>query len=155
MDVFRILKEPYLTNPLSVIGAEKAPGRWNPKGLGILYTSSSPALALLETMVHFPAVDYDALPTLRLFTLRFPEEEIWWIDPAILPPQWQQPAQLPVTQRFFEQWQQQPSYLALAIPSAVLDVSYNFLIHPAHPHFAKVEIVFQKDIVFERRLWKQ
>lgn len=154
MNVFRILKQPYLTDPLSVIGAEKPPGRWNPKGLGILYTSSSPALALLETMVHFPAIDYQDLPTLRLFTLHVPDEEIRWVNPALLPQDWDNPAQLPLTQTYFQEWLLTPSELVLAVPSAVLDVSWNYLIHPQHPRFEEVQILNQKDIVLERRLWK-
>lgn len=155
MDVYRILKEPYWNDPLSVVGAERSPGRWNQAGQGILYTSSSPALSLLETMVHLPQVDYDALPALRLFSLQLPDEAIWWIDPAILPQNWQDPSLQPVTQRFFEHWQQQPTYLALAVPSAILDVSYNFLIHPAYPRFGDLTIQYQKAIEFERRLWKR
>lgn len=154
MDVFRILKEPYWTDPLSVVGAQKAPGRWNPKGLGILYTSSSPALALLETMVHFPAVDYEDLPALRLFTLSIPDDEIRWANPALLPPDWDDPAQLPVTQTHFQEWLLTPSELVLAVPSAVLAVSWNFLIHPQHPRFEQIQILHQKDIALERRLWK-
>lgn len=154
MNVFRILKQPYLTNPLSVIGAKKAPGRWNPRGPGILYTSSSPALALLETMVHFPAVDYQDLPALRLFTLHVPDEEIRWVNPALLPEDWNEPTQLPVTQTYFQEWLLTPSELVLAVPSAVLDVSWNYLIHPQHPRFEEVHILNQRDIVLERRLWK-
>ena len=154
MDVYRILKEPYWTDPLSVVGAEKSAGRWNPPGLGILYTSSSPALALLETMVHFPAVNYDDLPALRLFTLRVPDDEIRWINPAFLPQNWDDPVQRPVTQTYFWEWLSMPLELVLAVPSVVLDVSYNFLVHPKHPRFEEMKILYQKNIDFERRLWK-
>ena len=152
MDVFRILREPYWIDPLSVVGAEKAPGRWNPKGLGILYTSSSPALALLEIMVHFPAVSYDDLPAMRLFSLRVPDNSIRWVDPGALPEGWDQPGQLPVTQTYFQEWLQIPSDLVLAVPSAVLDISWNYLIHPQHPHFKEIQILNHRDIKLEPRL---
>lgn len=65
MQIYRILKEPYWHDPLSVVGAEMAGGRWNPPGLGVLYAATSPALALLETLVHFPKVSYHQLPKLH------------------------------------------------------------------------------------------
>lgn len=154
MDVYRILKEPYWDNPLSVVGAEKAPGRWNPKGVGILYTSSSPALALLEIMVHFPAVQYADLPALRLFTLRVPDDTIRWVDPTRLPYGWADPVQVPVTQIYFMEWLAEPVDLALAVPSAVLDVSWNYLLHPQHFRFGDVQILSQKDLIVEPRLWR-
>ena len=76
MNVYRILKEPYWDDPLSVIGAEITGGRWNPPGQGILYTATSPELALLETLVHFPKVVYKQLPRLRVFTLEIPGGEV-------------------------------------------------------------------------------
>lgn len=155
MDVYRMLKEPYWTDPLSVVGAEKAPGRWNPRGLGILYTSSSPALALLEIMVHFPAVRYEDLPAMRLFKLHVPDEGIRWADPNQLPVNWDQPEQVPVTQTYFGEWLQTPSDLVIAVPSAVLSVSWNYLIHPNHSQFSQIRVDSQQDIRLERRLWKR
>ncbi|WP_227699234.1 RES domain-containing protein [Spirosoma radiotolerans] len=41
-------------------------GRWNPPGVGILYTSASPELALLEQIVHLRSLPYSDLPRLVL-----------------------------------------------------------------------------------------
>ena len=154
MDVFRILKEPFWTDPLSVRGAEIAPGRWNTSGQGILYTSSSPALALLETIAHLPQSAYEQLPALRLFTLSIPQEDVRWIDPRSLPIDWAEPEQLPLTQPFFSEWLNEPADLALAVPSAILLVSVNFLIHPQHPRFDQIQIRSGYDLPFNRRLWR-
>lgn len=51
MIVFRLGKEKY-KNDLSGIGAEKFGGRWNSKGVRMVYTSQSRALANLEVAVH-------------------------------------------------------------------------------------------------------
>ena len=51
MHVFRISKKAHI-NDLSGIGAGLYGGRWNPKGINLVYTSSSIALASLEYLVH-------------------------------------------------------------------------------------------------------
>jgi len=153
--VYRILKEPYWHDPLSVIGAEIAGGRWNPPGLGILYTATSPELALLETLVHFPGVNYDQLPRLRLFTLQIPDGEIRWIYPDLLPDAWADATALPLTQRVFMEWLQQPVDLGLGVPSAVLDISYNIILHPKHPFFSDIQVLGQQDLLLDRRLWNR
>lgn len=154
MNVYRILKEPYWGDPLSVVGAEMAGGRWNPPGIGILYTATSPALAVLETLVHFPRVMYDQLPRLRIFTLQIPDQAVRWIYPDLLPDEWADPVALPLTQFLFEEWLQQPADLGLGVPSAVMDISYNILLHPKHPRYGDIVVVSGDDLILDRRLWR-
>lgn len=45
---------------LSGAGARIYGGRWNEKGIAVVYTASSPALATVELLVH---VDANLLPT--------------------------------------------------------------------------------------------
>lgn len=153
MKVYRILKEPYWHDPLSAIGAERTGGRWNPPGQGILYTASSPELALLETLVHFPKVIYDQLPRLRVFTLAVPDGEIRWIYPELLPDEWAEPTALPLTQAIFREWLQNPFDVGLGVPSAVVDISYNVLLHPKHPIYSTIRVVGEQDLILDRRLW--
>ena len=153
MNVYRILKEPWWHDPLSVTGAQMAGGRWNPPGMGILYTATSPELAVLETLVHFPKVSYDQLPRLRVFTLLIPDGEIRWIDPAFLPDEWAEPTALPLTQSVFREWLAHPLDLGIGLPSAVVDMSYNVLLHPLHPLYETVQLVAHSDLLLDRRLW--
>lgn len=153
MQVYRINKEPYQDDPLSVIGSERHGGRWNPKGRGILYTSQSPELALLETLVHLPPVGLAELPRLWLSTLSLPEgaETVFWIAPDRLPAYWQS-GTLVLTQGILTDWLNEPFCLALAVPSAIIDVSYNLLLHPQHPAFAEVAVVGQRPLPLDSRL---
>lgn len=153
MHVYRILKEPYWHDPLSVVGAEIAGGRWNPPGLSLLYTATSPALALLETLIHFPKVSYDQLPRLRTFTLEIPDGEVRWIYPNLLPDEWAEPTALPLTQTIFLEWSQNPADLGLGVPSAIMDISYNVLVHPRHPLYQNITVVNAPDILLDQRLW--
>ncbi|CCH54264.1 RES domain protein [Fibrisoma limi BUZ 3] len=153
MNVYRILKEPYWDDPLSVIGADIAGGRWNPPGRGILYTATSPELALLETLVHFPKVIYEQLPRLRVFTLEVPDGEVRWIYADLLPDEWAEPTALPLTQTIFAEWLEQPADLGLGVPSAVVDISYNVLLHPQHSLYQTIQVVDEHDLTLDRRLW--
>ena len=53
MIVYRLLQAACQNEPLSGQGAALYGGRWNPKGLSLLYTTESPALSLLEVL-HQP-----------------------------------------------------------------------------------------------------
>jgi len=155
MDVYRIHKEPYHREPLSVVGSYRHGGRWNPKGMGILYTSRTPELALLETLVHLPPLTLAELPQLWLTTLRLPDEadNIFWLDSTKLPPYWKR-GTLGETQTILTDWLQAPFCLALAVPSVILEISYNLLLHPQHASFAEVEVVSQSPLSLDSRLRK-
>jgi len=156
MEVYRINKEPYHTDPLSVIGSHRHGGRWNPKGIGILYTSRTPELALLETLVHLPPLTLPELPQLWLSTLRLPDElenAVFWLAPDRLPPYWRTGA-LTDTQAILTDWLLAPFSLAIAVPSAIIDISYNLLLHPQHPAFAQVKVVAQRPLSLDGRLVK-
>ncbi len=157
MDVYRINKEPYRTDPLSVIGSHRYGGRWNPKGIGILYTSRTPELALLETLVHLPPTTLPELPQLWLSTLHLPDElenAVFWLAPDRLPHYWRT-GSLAETQTILTDWLLDPFSLAIAVPSAIIDTSYNLLLHPQHPAFARVEVVAQRSLPLDGRLVKQ
>ena len=63
-------------------------GRWNPPGVGVLYTTEHPALALVEILVHMPQVPYSELPTYRLFTLEIPDQNQRVLTAEELPAYW-------------------------------------------------------------------
>lgn len=155
MDVYRINKEPYHLDPLSVVGSQRYGGRWNPKGVGILYTSRTPELALLETIVHLPPVTLPELPRLWLTTLRLPDEPdtVFWLDADRLPAYWQT-GTLTETQTILSEWLISPFSLAIAVPSAILSLSYNLLLHPDHPAFDRIEQVSQISLPLDGRLVK-
>ena len=88
MIVYRIAKAKHIKD-LSGIGAKLHGGRWNHKGIAMIYTSESRALATLEYRVHIP---YPIVPskyriaTLEISNRIIPEE----IPKSKLPMNWQE-----------------------------------------------------------------
>lgn len=60
MRVLRLVAAPFAKQAFVGEGARVAGGRWNPKGVPVVYTAASLALAALELLVH---TDDDLLPT--------------------------------------------------------------------------------------------
>jgi RES domain-containing protein len=52
---WRIFKKKHKASALTGEGARRFGGRWNSRGVGVIYTSASPSLAILEILVHLQA----------------------------------------------------------------------------------------------------
>lgn len=153
LTVYRTVKTKYENEPLSTEGARLFGGRWNPKGYGILYTTSSPALALVESLVHQPRVRFEKLPKLILFTLEIPDNCLTY-SPEELPAYWDD-ERYEQTQWILRDWLNTPSKLVAAVPSVVVPMSCNYLLHPAHPDFGQIRVVKQEPFPIEKRLWRE
>lgn len=155
MNVYRLNKEPYQAEPLSVEGSRLHGGRWNPKGIGVLYASATPELSLLEILVHLPPLPFAQLPKLWLSTLSLPDDPqaVFYLDPAKLPNFWRT-GTLTETQPLLMEWLLEPFCLGLGVPSVVMPLSYNVLLHPQHPDFMNIEVVDQRAFPLDERLLK-
>ncbi|MFZ1730024.1 MAG: RES domain-containing protein [Bacteroidota bacterium] len=119
-------------------GASQYPGRWNERGIPIVYTAESLSLAALEMLVHLPGPSilqrYQAIP------VSFDEALCRQLSPADLSPDWaDDPAPLS-TRVLGSQWIADASSVVLAVPSAVVPIERIFLINPRHPDFPELTI---------------
>ncbi|MDB5239818.1 MAG: molybdenum transporter substrate-binding protein [Spirosoma sp.] len=162
LTVYRTVKAKYIHEPLSTEGARLFGGRWNPKGYPLLYTTSSPALALVESLVHQPQIRYEKLSALYLFTLELPghyddaadsPDNVTHHPLDVLPPYWNEES-YERTQWILLDWLNQPKTLVAAVPSVVVPMSVNYLIHPAHPSFKDIRVVKSERFPVEPRLWR-
>ena len=152
--LYRLVKASFLMTPLSVEGSRRWGGRWNPPGVGILYTSSSPELTLLEQLVHLPTLPYQDLPRLCLLTLALSQQPRI-LQPNELPANWRDEADFTPNHLLLADWLANPDVLALGVPSAVVSESLNYLLHPLHPLFADIEVIQSKPFPVDPRLWRQ
>ena len=133
---------------LSGMGAKLYGGRWNPAGIPLIYTAASPELAHSEFMIHLknlpPATSY-------LVVLQIPDENILEIKVENLPEGWRNRANMHLTQEFTKTWFKESKYLAMRVPSAIVPMSYNYLINPNHSDIEKVNIIQSELFIFDER----
>ena len=151
MIVFRLTKGTY-KNDLSGKGAELAGGRWNSKGLPMLYTSSSRALCMAEVAVHLPLhlipVDY------WLVSIELPDDvEAFEIQFKSLPNDWDTFPHSASTQKIGDQFLLAGDKMIFKAPSAVVKGDFNLLFNPRHSEFRTVKIIESEPFEFDSRLF--
>jgi RES domain-containing protein len=150
MRVYRIAKNKYI-HDLSGTGARMYGGRWNDKGIAVVYTSESRALATVEYLVHLPL---SIIPTeLSIASIEIPDdasrEEI---STSELPANWRDyPAPLELAE-LGTHWALTNDTLLLRVPSAVVNHEFNILINPSHSEMKQVTIAHIEEYRFDQRL---
>lgn len=150
MIVYRLSKEKY-KNDLSGKGAELAGGRWNSKGVAMLYTSESRALCLAEIAVHIPI---GMLPKdYFLIEIEIPENSIFTISGKQLPSDWHSFPHSSATQDLGDKFIAQNEFLILKVPSAVVKGDFNYLINPRNSLVNEAKISRTESFQFDKRLF--
>ena len=149
MILYRLSKRKYRSD-LSGKGAELFGGRWNSKGVAMLYTSQSRALAFAEVAIHIPIgiVPKDYF----LVSISIPDKAgILQLTDTDLPPDWRSNPHSNSTQKIGDQFIAEAKYLVLKVPSAVVPGDYNFLINPNHSQMKGVVIEDIEPFEFDSR----
>lgn len=149
MIVYRLSKEKFHLD-LSGKGAELYGGRWNSKGVAMLYTSQSRALAFAEVAIHIPVgiVPKDYF----LISISFPDTaSILKLADTDVPPDWRSNPHSNSTQKIGDQFIAESKYLVLQVPSAVVPGDFNFLINPNHAQIKEVVINAVEPFEFDSR----
>ncbi len=152
MFVFRISKKTHIFD-LTGIGAGLYGGRWNPKGINMVYTSSSIALASLEYLVH----NFHLLSTAEICLAKIEvgtPSSIFEYPTAKLPLDWNiMLKQQYATQQIGKEFYINGTDFILKVPSAIVPGEFNLLLNPNHGHHSKTKIVEVIDpFVFDQRL---
>ena len=151
MLVYRLLQAAYRHEPLSGQGAALYGGRWNPKGLSLLYTTGSPALSLLEVLVH---INPKRIPDYYLITIDVPDSmRSYRVDE--LPTEWRATgsARLLPSQTFLLEWLREPHELLVQVPSSIVPLMPNYLINPRHPLFSNCQVISSAPFEIDERLY--
>ena len=151
MELFRITQEKY-ADDLSGNGARLYGGRWNSEGLFAVYTSSTRALALLETLAHTPAKMLNEKIYL-LITLSIPDS----IQPEILDTNklaagWDAPDARSLTKKLGDNFLRSKKGLLLLVPSVLIAEENNYIMNPLHMDMKKLKLVNKRRINFDARV---
>lgn len=148
MKVYRISKNQFI-HDLSGYGAAHYPGRWNSKGVFVLYTAATASLALLESVVH---MDKLLRTGYSLATIILPDDTIQTIHIEDLPRGWDTFPPSEKLKSVADQFVRASAFLALKIPSSIMPEDNNFLINPQHPAFNQVKIDNVRELTIDSRL---
>jgi RES domain-containing protein len=145
----------YSADDLSGEGAKRSGGRWNRKGSPILYTSSSRALACLETIVHLAGGD--PLPLNRyLVEIRIPQAD--WDSRTIFDPTtnvgWDAEPMGKVSLDWGMDWVRRGHTLLAEVPSVIIPEEVNILVNPQHTNARTLTATKVRKWLYDSRLLK-
>ena len=148
-EAWRIVKEKHAATAFSGEGAAKTGGRWNSRGVPVVYTSSTKSLAALEILVHLnPPVLFKYVA----IRIKFDEALIEIVSPKALPADWRVEPPPPSSKGVGDAWVREARSAVLALPSLIVSGEPNYLLNPAHPDFKKISIGKPEGFSFDPRL---
>jgi RES domain-containing protein len=127
------------------------PARWNPKGVFMLYTASTRALACLENLVHRSGEGLHK--NFKTIVLKVPGSiSMEQISSDELPQHWYTRAGYAYCQNIGRKWVEEQKSCALKVPSSIIPEENNFLFNPKHPEFSQIEVSRIENFTFDPRL---
>ncbi len=148
---WRITQAVHAANAFSGMGAWLEGGRWNRKGVHMVYTAGSIALAALEMAVHLPEEallfkHYVFIP------VQFDSGQVIELAVQDLPENWNDNPPPESTQQLGSSWMIEKRSLVLRVPSSVIPEEPNFLINPLHPGAAELKPGKAEPFKFDPRI---
>jgi RES domain-containing protein len=149
--VYRICRT-HNSNDLSGTGARIFGGRWNYKGVSVIYASESRALATLEYLVHVPL---SLIPAdLSLSSIKIPDSIVPKKIPiSKLPKNWRDYPAPTRLAKIGSDWVLPKETLLLRVPSAIVKDEFNILLNPAHGDMKLVKIADVEKYRLDERLF--
>jgi RES domain-containing protein len=153
MRIWRICRARHAGEAFSGEGARRFGGRWNSRGVRMVYSSTSLALAAIELFVHLePNQQPDDLVAIAA---QLPEgEPARRLEPDDLPAGWWTDDLDPL-RALGDSWIREKSSLAMEVPSAALRMEWNVLINPLHPRVTELRVESPQRFAFDARMFQQ
>jgi RES domain-containing protein len=152
MLIWRLCRAVHAGTAFSGEGARRFGGRWNSRGVPMVYCSSSLALAAIELFVHLDPTQ--APEDLVSISATLPEgEPVRTVTPAELPPAWWTD---PLgTRKLGDAWIRSGSSLAIQVPSVPIRSEWNVLVNPQHPRMSELHTDPPQPFVFDARMFER
>jgi RES domain-containing protein len=152
LTAWRIYKRKHAKAAFTGHGARLYGGRWNTRGVAMIYTSGSRALASLEMLVHLETPE--ALKHYMICAVTFNGSLVQPLDLKLLPANWRHDPAPFKLQQLGDNWITSGKSPVLQVPSAIVPGENNYLLNPRHPDFAKLTIATPEPFNLDRRLKK-
>lgn len=150
---WRLTKARHAATAFDGEGARLEGGRWNPKGISVVYLADHPALAALEAFVHLKGATMKI--KFMMFRVEIPVEvPVLELDVADLPAGWRGEPPAPGTMAVGEKWVREGKATVLKVPSVLVPAAANFVLNLRHPDSPKIRIGPPEKFSFDPRMWK-
>ena len=137
LSVWRITTAAFARSAFSGEGAWLYGGRWNPKGVPMVYTAASQSLAMLEMLVQDQPFRARYLMIEARISSAVTIDRVRVDD---LPSDWREIGARGKLQAIGAAWAKKRSAAVLAVPSAIVPAESNYLLNPLHPDFKRLKI---------------
>ena len=151
LSVWRITTAAFARSAFSGEGARLYGGRWNPKGIPMVYTAANQSLALLEMLVQdqplrarYVMIEARIASALTIDRVRL----------ADLPSAWRDIGAREKLQLIGAEWARKQSAAVLAVPNAIVPAEANYLLNPLHPDFKRIKVGNPSTVETDLRLIK-
>jgi RES domain-containing protein len=156
MQIWRICRLAHAAEAFSGEGARRFGGRWNSRGVPMVYASTSLALAAIELFVHLEPGQ--APEDLVYISAALPEGEpaqtvqieelptAWWTDqiaPGVRTPR-----------ELGDEWMRGLTSLALKAPSVPIRAEWNVLVNPLHSRMGELKVGTPQPFFFDARMFQ-
>jgi RES domain-containing protein len=137
LSVWRLTTARFAKSAFSGDGARLYGGRWNRKGVPLVYTAGTQSLGMLEMLVQDDALR----ARYAVIEARIPKGvTIDRIRIEDLPPDWREIDGREKLRAIGTEWARKLHAAVLAVPSAVVPAELNYLLNPLHPDFRRIKI---------------
>jgi RES domain-containing protein len=152
MRFWRICRRRYAADAANGEGARLYGGRWNSRGVRLVYASTSLALAAVETFVNLePNLQPKDLVSVEG---EIPENlKILRLELKTLPANWSKTRDESI-RRFGDEWVRSANTVAMLVPSAAIVGDWNILLNPAHADFGKIKLGEPAPFHFDARMFR-
>lgn len=137
LSVWRLTTARFARSAFSGEGARLYAGRWNRKGVPLVYAAATQSLAMLEMLVQ----DEPLRARYVVIEARIPDGvTIDRITIKELPSDWRSIASRSRLQAIGTDWTKKRAAAILAMPSALIPAETNYLLNPLHRDFRRIKI---------------
>ncbi|MGB6869848.1 MAG: RES family NAD+ phosphorylase [Acidobacteriaceae bacterium] len=144
IEAYRISKEPNPAKAFSGQGAKDWGGRWNSKGVAVVYTAAHRSLSILEVLVHVKGgAGAGTAPIgapFHVYAVSFDAALLEELPVSSLPAGWNSEPPASASQSLGDAWVLAARRPVLAVPSVIVPEERNYLLNPNHPHFPEIKI---------------
>lgn len=150
---FRLVKKKHAPDAFTGEGSRRFGGRWNHKGVDVVYLSDTLSLAVLEQFIHLGREGLHI--SFVYFKTEIPDRvSVSVIEPGALPRDWREEPPSNSTKDLGTRWAISKSSAVLRIPSAVVPIGFNYLLNIRHPEISDIRIRDPEPFTFDPRMWK-